>query len=334
MEKPRFHDTPQGRVIGFEASMRDISEWKPVITQIREAILQYMVVGSHVIAKSLPPEVAQYSPGQQTVEHIAECCFNAVSAGRLIDFGDWTNEVICHGGNRGGPLYGRGAIGHPFGKPYVFVHTWEASTSAYMVNPLEPGKLAGGDCEVIELQPVKMRETCALMIADQVLLQPDDDVEKLSCWNKYSCHAIPSVWRFMPGAEEINKGPPGNAAAGNTLDPLMTALLILNTRGIARSTVSVSDKLQRARMKNGKPPIPPYDQVDSRLYVTAIQNRLNKGRKEPRGGHHASPIGHLRMGHPRTYANGVTTFVRDALVNMTDDAKAAFSQRSHYTVKP
>jgi hypothetical protein len=329
----KSYKTPHGRVLGMEADMRDIEDWAPTITQIRETILKGMVVGSHMFAADLPPEVAQYAPSQRMVERISDGCLDAIQAGRLIDFGAWTNEVIMHGGNRGGPLYTKGAIGHPFSKYYLFVHTWEYSTAVYLVNPLEKDRLAGGDCEAIELQPIKIKDQRALMIGDQVLLTPETEATDPD-WRKYHCSAIPSVWRFMPGAAEINKASPPNAAAGNVLDPLMCALLILNTRGIDRQTVSVSDKLQRARIKNGKPPIPPYDQVDSRLYVTAIQKRLSKGRKEPsKGGHHASPIGHIRRGHIREYADGTTTFVRDSLVNLSENASKTFAAaRSHYTV--
>ena len=331
-EQPRIYDTGRGRIMGIEARLDDIGEWKPTIAQIREAVLSFHVVGSHMFARGLPREIAEYAPNRHTVERIADGCHTAVSAGRLIDFGDWTNEVIKHGGNRGGPLYSKGAIGHPFSQYYLFCHTWENIVAIYLVNPLEPDRLAGGDCECIELQPIKVRNERALMIGDQALLQPGSQEGD---WRKYHCSAIPSLWRFLPGADEINRAAPANAAAGNVLDPLMTALLILNTRGIERQTVTVSDKLQKARAKNGKPPIPPYDTVDSQLYVTAINNRLRKGRREPQGGHHASPIGHLRMGHSRTYADGTVTFVRDALVNMSDDAKANWrTQRSHYEVKP
>ena len=332
MQHPRYYDSASGPVLGFEADMKEIVEWHPTIAQLRDTVLAGMIVGSHLIAERLPPEVAAYAPSQAMVERIADACLAAVSAGRLIDFGAWTQEVICHGGNRGGPLYSKGAIGHPFSRPWMFVHTWEGETSVYMVNPLEPERLAGGDCEALELNPTLASGHRALMIGDQVILRPGE--AEGADWRKYHCVALPSVWRFMPGAEAINRAPPANAAAGNVLDPLMTALLIINTRGVERTTVAVSDKLQKARAKNGKPPIPSYERVDSRLYVTAIEARRARGRSEPKGGHHASPIGHLRMGHPRTYASGVVRFIPDTLVNMSDDAKAAFrNNRSHYEVR-
>lgn len=331
--RTKLYQTERGGVHGFEARLDQLEGWAPVITQVREAILRGYVTGSHMLDRILPPDVMRLAPSQREVEAMAESAEAAVRAGRLIDFGDWTNDVIKHGGQRGGPLYSRGAIGHPFALPWVFRHTWEHSTAAYLVNPLDRDKLAGGDCECVELQPMKVAGNHMLMIADRMMLTPDPGDTTV----KYHCSAIPSVWRYLPDVDEAggNNGlSPAQAAAGNVLDPLMTALLILSTRGIARETVTVPDKLQKARAKNGKPPIPPYDRVFSAPYVTAIQARRARGRAEPKGGTHASPVPHLRMGHPRTYASGVQVFVRDALVNMSDDARRAWiTGRSHYAVK-
>lgn len=329
----KLHATAHGPVLGYETDLRDVGEWKATVVQVREAILKGYVVGSHMLEAALPPAVMQLAPSQDDVERIAETCDEAIRAGRMIDFGHWTNDVIKYAAHRAGPLYSRGVLGHPFSQPYMFMHTWEYASSIYMVNPLEPDRLAGGDCEAVELQPLHAGGENVLMIADRMLLTPHDGDD----WSKYHCSAIPSLWRYLPGADAagMNNGlSQPQAAAGNVLDPLMTALLILSTRGIERETVHVSEKLQKARLKNGKSAIPPYLRVASKPYVTAIQARQARGRKTDLGGSHASPIGHLRMGHIRTYASGVQVFVRDALVNMTDEARKAWmGNRSHYVVK-
>lgn len=333
MKQPKMHQTPAGPRFGVEARLDEIRQWTPTVTQVRDTILHGHIVGTNMLDGFVSAEAMAMAPTQGDVDRIAETCAEAVSAGRLIDFGGWTNDVIKHGGTRGGPLYSRGVIGHPFSEPYVFLHTWEGETAVYMVNPLEPDKLAGGDCECLEMQPMRIADDAVLMIADRALLEGGINTDKAT-WSKYHCSAMPSPWRFFPGAETMNKGiSPANAAAGNVLDPLMTALLILSTRGIERRTIAVSDKLQKARRKNGKALIPPYDQVLSAPYVTAIMARRLRGRHEPKGGTHASPIPHLRMGHPRILASGVQTFVRDSLVAMTDEAKKAWAGRSHYAVK-
>ena len=221
------------------------------------------------------------------------------------------------------------------------MHSWEpfpghTSTSVYLVNPLEPDTPAG-DCESIELTPLRIGVNSVLMIGDRIYLHPNRDPETKNL-SKYHCSSIPSTWRFLPGAERINNNlSPERAAAGNVLDPLMCALLILSTRGIVRERVEASEKLQKAREKNKQPRIPPYERVNSQLYITAIQARKAKSGDHPRAnqGTHASPIPHLRMGHIRTYASGVTVLVRDALVNMDENTRNAWlmGNRSHYVVK-
>ncbi|HEY2617480.1 MAG TPA: hypothetical protein VGI78_09105, partial [Acetobacteraceae bacterium] len=154
-------------------------------------------------------------------------------------------------------------------------------------------------------------------------------------------HALPAPYalRFITdqvARAQINDGgTPGSAAAANVGDPLMTALLILNTRGVERETIAASEKLQKARRKSGKLPIPSYQRVNAAPYVTAIQMRGKaRARGEDQGGTHASPVPHLRIGHPRTYADGHVTFIRDTLVNVEASQRAEFLRtRSHYTVK-
>lgn len=337
LQPTTFQDSDIGLVHGFEAGATDIEPWSPVVTQVRQCLLDLHVTGTGTLKGGTEfARFQQFCPSQRDVETSAEMGFEAVSAGRLIDFGDWTQDVIVYGGNRCGPLYGQGMIAHPFRDPYVFMHTWDGETAVYLVNPIMPEEKAC-DCEVVELQPLIIGGNKMLMIADRVLLSISATEDK-SNWKKYHCYAVPSVFRVMYDQEnpEINRGKsPEGAAAGNVLDPLMTGLLILSTRGIARERVEVDAKLARARIKNGKPPIPPYERVNSAPYVTAISLRKARGRKvDGKGGHHASPVMHLRMGHLREYANGTRTFVRDALVNATDEARVAWAgNRSHYTVK-
>jgi hypothetical protein len=341
MQQVKRHMTHRGPVLGIETDISAIEDWRPVVTQVRETILNYHLVGSHCLAERapLPRKALACMPTQDEVEDTADRAIGAIRSGRLIDFGSWTNDIIKHGGLRGGPLFMRGVLAHPFGVPYVFMHTWEFGTSVYLVNPLEGNEPAGAT-ECIELQPMMISATRVLMIADRMTLHPRLEGGGMA-WpgdpNKYYCSAIPSVWRFLPGAEELNQGmPPPNAAAGNVLDPLMTMLLIINTRNIPRETIAVADKLQKARARNGKEPIPPYQRVDSVPYVTAVNLRRAKGKKEPKGGTHASPVFHLRMGHLRHYPNGIIKHIPDALVNATEETKRAFIQggRTHYTVKP
>jgi hypothetical protein len=136
---------------------------------------------------------------------------------------------------------------------------------------------------------------------------------------------------------------PYAACAGNVLDPIVTGLMVLATKGIERETIAASEKLQKARRRSNKPPIPSYDRVNTALYVTAWSLGKTRVRGAERGGTHASPVPHLRAGHLRTYVSGRQTFVSDTLVNVSAATRQAFKSgkgdlsglglnRSHYEV--
>lgn len=331
MIRPQVFMSPRGPMMGVEAMTR-ITRWRPSVGRVRECILKYLVVGTAAIADEaqIPREAALLAPTNREVEGIADMAHAAVLAGRLIDFGAITNEVIKYGGLRGGALYNRGAIRHPFQEPWIFTHTWEGFRgdgtvmSVYLVSP--HGEEAWGDCEVSEFEAVKVNGDDVLMIGDRVSVEPNG--ERVDSGG-YKVIAMPSIWRYL-GMADGGDERPDKGAAGNVLDPLMTGLLILSTRGILRETVRASDKLQRARAKSGKQAIPPHDRVETSAYVTAIETRFTRGRTPSQGGHHASPIPHLRVGHDRHLADGRITFVRDAMVNFSDEARAA--TRTHYVV--
>lgn len=340
MKSVTMHRTPVGRVIGVESRIDQIESWHATPEGVREAVLRGHVIGTHLGIEYLPPDVARrVAPTQDDVERFAERADDAIRAGRLIDFGAWTNDVIKHGGNRGGPMYTKGVIGHPFRSDWLFMHSWaddagHTAVSVYLITPLEPDEPAG-DCEAVELQPITIEGQRVLALGDRLILEPSEN-EGVVDYRKYHCACIPAIWRYMPGAESVNNGRPENAAAGNVLDPLMTALLILSTRGIGRMTVAAPDRLQRARAKSGKDRIPSYERVHSEPYITAITAKLvRRPRGIGLGGTHASPLPHLRIGHSRTYPNGKTSLVRDALVNFSDEARLAWMKgsRSHYVVK-
>jgi hypothetical protein len=327
-ETPRA--LPDGRH-GIEADATAIGEWRPTPSQVRDVILDFLVTGPD-FSESLPlePLAKEFAPTQREVEVTSELCHEAVTAGRMIDFGDLPNDALKLGGSRGGPLFNQSALGQPFQDPWVLYHTWEKAVAIYLVNPM-----ANGDAEVCELQPVLLGGRRILMIADRGIFcrpQPGDAMPT----HKYKAIVAPSMLRFLLepyGAEFNNGGSPESAAAGNIGDPLMTALLILNTRGVDRETIACPPKLAKARLKSGKRPIPPFDRVNTQPYVTALLARRSSG-GEDRGGHHASPTPHIRRGHPRVYATGRSIFIRDTLVGVPDDQRASFkSQRSHYTTK-
>jgi hypothetical protein len=118
-----------------------------------------------------------------------------------------------------------------------------------------------------------------------------------------------------------------DAGEGKTeVQLLLAALLLLGGGGVEMERVEVDARLQRARIKNGKPPLPSFIKVKiSASYVTALApTRQGSSGDGVRGsGHHTSPRGHLRRAHARQLRSGRTVWVKDAKVNLQDpDAPA------------
>jgi hypothetical protein len=116
----------------------------------------------------------------------------------------------------------------------------------------------------------------------------------------------------------------------------MTGLLLLATDGVAVDRIPAPDKLNKHRTKAGKPAIPAHWHVHTGPYVTALTHR-DQRHKNAQGGHHASPVPHLRRGHRRilsAYHGGQTIWVRDAVVNIKDGKELpAGMGRSFYQQK-
>jgi hypothetical protein len=325
-----------GMIEGIEVSPGDLDPWNATPAQVREVALRRNIVGPNYApwCGVNEAEADEYAPSQREVIRISELTCEAVRYGRMIDFGFWPNEAIKQGGRRGGPLWSRGFIGMPFNEPWVLFHQWEDGPAVYLVNP-RGEKPTCGDIEICELQCQEMQGNPLLCIADRALFQ--FPAKPITDWSKFGAMMSPNTIRYMPGeyGVKLNNGKsPAGSAAGNVGDPVMLALLILNTRNVERETIHAPAKLNKARLKNRKEPIPPYDVVHSAPYVTAIANRgKRRERGEDQGGTHASPIPHIRLGHPRDYASGLSIFIKDTLVNAGDQARDAFLNRSHYEVR-
>lgn len=337
-----------------ELNADDTVETIPVTPAfVRECALTEHITSGPGMEKRMMPTLDE-------LNYMIEASKSAVSTGKMIDFGHWPNDMIREVGSRAGVLYSQGALGHPFRSPYIIVHTWKdeklpfskmlverfpdqpnaaVSSCAYLVNPLpESSDDLCIDFEVTVLEGVSINGVRMLGVGDRALLNGAETRKA----GHYAAHVIPFFARFpemfnSPALQMLASNRNGDdiahSAVGNALDPILVALMLLNTRGVAQTTVSVDAKLQKARARRGKPPIPPYRRVDSASYVTAIMQRVEHVRKPPQGGTHATPEMHVRLGHWR-HLEHKKTFVRDTLVNATDELREKFySGRSHYVIK-
>lgn len=322
----------------FEVDLKDTRTVNLTPERLREIAFKHMVTSG-------PGLDREHMPTMQELTVMGDMLHDAVNNGRVICFGHWPNDMIKATSKHGGPLYTAGALAHPFSSPYVIIHSWDApvmesgmgasGSSVYLVNPFpDSGDGVCIDFESSELEGFMQHGQACIGVMDRVVFHAEQSMSSKG----YCVNVTPFAMRFMsqyhrPEVQEALEKL-GNdlyeAAASNVLDPIVTALTILNTRNIPSQTVAVSDKLNKARIKSGKSPIPPYRKVDSSGYVTAILNRQERS-SSPGGGHHASPVMHIRRGHIRTYANGERSFIRDTIVNATESMRKTF--RSHYEVK-
>jgi hypothetical protein len=77
------------------------------------------------------------------------------------------------------------------------------------------------------------------------------------------------------------------------------------------------ERLNKARVKQGKTPIPAHTTVHTHDYVTSFSHRSTV-RGPSKGGHHASPIAHWRREHFRHLADGRVIPVKSSKVNWRD----------------
>jgi hypothetical protein len=241
-------------------------------------------------------------------------------------------------------MYNDRLMAHPFSLPWVLYHTWEAGSSVYLIE-LHDDDPAGGctaitELDPIELRPTTVRATRVLCIGDRVFLTRSES-------NKYTGFASPSSFRYAYVDATATDRSIQGAALNNCLDPFVTALLLLHTDGVPVVRVEPPVKLNRARVKSGKSSLPSRLRIVSEPYVTALQARRHRQRGAPKGGTHASPLYHWRIGHWRYYQDGHQPGtalpctgqrapwrirVRDSVVNAKGEAREAFL-RSHYSVQ-
>lgn len=315
----------------------DMEVWQASVDQFRDACM-----AGRIIALNLPSVSEAFWFKNDELDDTVLKVFSAVTSGRLIDCGHLPNEMIKIGGKRGGAMYNHGLLAHPFREPWLLFHSWEEGVSGYLIELLDDNP-AGGRTRIIELNSMQLRNEKLLCAGDVVMLDFSIDTESRS--ERYTGGSRPATWRiaFPQMSDGID---PMRAAMNNCLDPFVAALLLLHTDGVSVDRIEPPAKLNRARLRNRKQPLPARLRINSEPYVTALLARKRR-RTQPQGGHHASPIPHVRLGHWRYFKDGQQprTALRvegerapwririsDALVNVKDEARAAF-MRSHYAIR-
>lgn len=309
------------QIISTELTSDAMGEWPNAsIEAVRDAILD-----GRMTAVALAKDEQREQEGILTM--LQDAAVEAVTAGRMIDAGYLPNAVIQAEAKRAKDLILDGWIGHPFRLPYVIFHTWEEGAAPLLVMPDPEGSVR---VQICELTTITLQGERALLMGDFGELSPAQRDEEAG----FQVRAKVSPLRRLGKQDGLTDEAMMKAAACNLGDPVWTVLAMLATDGVEVQTIEPPHRLNRQRAAKGKRPIPGRRCILSGPYVTAIQNRLKGRAKGDAGtGHHASPVMHIRRGHPRTLTSGRRVWVRDTIVNAKEDAAPPAATRSHYRIE-
>jgi hypothetical protein len=223
-----------------------------------------------------------------------------VREGRMIDFGFLPNDLIKLESVRSRKMFEAQEFDLPY-EIWLGVARWEGGMNGYLFSqsPYNPT-----DITAIELYGVTIPHLGDLILVYDVISIDIGTPTRV----RVADFGAPQTVEDM------------EARGANSLDPLVTFLRLLADASIPVADIPEPVKLNKARAKHGKLPIPPHTEVCTRDYVVAFRS-ASTATGEGRGGHHASPVAHWRRAHHRRLASGKVVPVRSSKVNWRDTAE-------------
>lgn len=272
-----------------------------------------------------------------------------IGAAEVFDFGQLPDHRMREEAVRGGVLMGQNLLQPPY-EACVMHYSLEIDPEApqwvTLQLPERPESVVRYCTAVVGPVEWADRERNAYLCVDFMRLEPEaeNDIRKWSVqqsgrepprdqrlWMVAGAALIRTIegghWDgYLIQGEEFAKGDEvrRRSLMGSLADGIAGLSMILCTRGVPIRKEPAPAKLNAKRARNGKPPLPAVTYVDTRAYLEAAD-------RTARGGHHASPVPHLRRGHVRTYRDGSKTWVRSALVNCR--SREELAPRDHYEVR-
>jgi hypothetical protein len=212
----------------------------------------------------------------------------------MIDFGYVPNDVILQESAHSRDLFEANEFEHPYNQ-WVAVSRWEGGMNAYLIDTTVFGDDPIFICELYGVAIPGLPP--AILLYDMVGVRPKPGDTLIN----------PARFKVPQTEKDLT------ARACNSMEPVVTFLRMLADASIPIVRHDAPEKLQKARAKAGKVPIPPHHEVQTRDYVSMIQ--ASKQANPGRGGHHASPRAHWRRSHKRVLASGKVVPVRPTRVN-------------------
>jgi len=262
------------------------------------------------------------------VEFLREVLRRTVAEGRMIDFGFIPNEIIKTESLRSRLMFESNEFQHPY-PTWLATTSWEGGFNGYFISapgdPLDPATPMGwkwkGATLVVELYGVSIPG-----VGDVVILY---DMVSIKVYGPDQTRVSPATMRVPPGLDTSELTLAGRGA--NSLDPLVTMLRLLADASIQIVDKPAPEKLNKARARQGKHPIPGYTVVATKDYVAEFNQSHRTASRIDRGGHHASPVPHWRRAHHRHLADGRVVTVKSSKVNWRDSDEL---HRMFYRIHP
>jgi len=235
-----------------------------------------------------------------------------VREGRMIDFGHLPNQFLIDEAIRAREPFEAGELAHPY-PSWLGVHSWEGGFNGYHVSthPKYPGSILVIETYGLRVPPHGVRHGGKTLGDFDVILVYD--IVSIKVNGPDQTILSPSLMLD----EASNTEAAMRARAANSLDPMVTMLSLLSNATVPVLRKYVPDKLNKARAKAGRHPLPPHSIVKSQDYISMIASH-NKVAIARGGGHHASPVPHWRRSHPRVLASGRMVQVKASKVNWRD----------------
>lgn len=255
-------------------------------------------------------------PEESAVNFLVDTIQRTILEGRMIDFGFIPNQMLQETSLKTREAFEAGELIHPY-ENWLGVSAWEGGYCGYMIAVTEEPTPERQCCMCFELYGVAPPglPTCVLI----------HDIIAIDVTNGETF-----LQPIRMVVESMNEQAQLNERAANILDPMVTFLRILSDASVPVVDVPAPEKLNRARAKRGKGPIPAYTRVETRDYVSAYHSAV-KAIHEGKGGHHASPVAHWRRAHQRHLRDGKVVPVRSTKVNWRDHEEL---HRLFYRAKP
>lgn len=295
-----------------------LNDWAlPSAAAFRNTVLAYERRGPGDFAGMMVNPILDITEAKQ-IEFIVTQMATCIRNGAMIDFGFIPNEIIKRDSTRFRPDFEAGELAHPY-PVWLAISRWEGGLCGYFIITVKDD---GSEAVVVETYGVRVPERQHVPAHDSIVI---NDIISIKVNGIDDTDVVPFPSREGMSVEHMQM------RGANALDPLVTMLAMLANAGIPISHIAAPEKLNKARVKQGKAPIPPHTVVETAGYVTVVTRDAAVARlKAHQGGTHASPIAHSRRGHERRLASGVVIPVRATRVNWREAAEV---KRMFYQIK-